>query len=337
MAMKELFDITQDDGMTFLGIPRCHDPANVDAEIAIVGVPMVPPYSLQEMEITHHPEVDIADTGADPGDAPRAIREASQSFITYNGNYDFDLKGNLRLDSGLKIVDCGDVRKYAEDEKTFSQRSTEVINSLANQGVIPIVLGGDHATTIPSLRGFANHSPICLIQVDAHMDFCDEEAGFREGNASPIRRCAELDWVVSIAQIGLRGWGAARQQDVRDAESMGSVIVTAEEIHDAGMERVLKKIPSVGNYYITIDIDGLDPSIAPGVLYPSHGGLTYYQVTKLLRGICKKGKVVGMDLVEVAPKLDIGQRTSILATRLILNLIGFLIQYGYVGQQCPND
>ena len=330
--MTELFGITQDDGVTFLGIPRCHDPANVDAEIVIVGVPMVPPYSLQERDITRHLESGIVDPVTDPADAPRAIREASQSFITYNGNYDFDLKGNLRLDSRLKIVDCGDVRKHAEDKKTFSQRSTAAINSLVNQGAIPIVLGGDHATTIPSLRGFANHDPICLIQVDAHMDFRDEEAGFREGNASPIRRCAELDWVVSMAQIGLRGWGAARQQDVMDAEAMGSVIVTAEEIHDVGMERVLEKIPSFENYYITIDIDGLDPSIAPGVLYPSHGGLTYYQVTKLLRGICKKGKVVGMDLVEVSPKLDIGQRTSILATRLILNLIGFLIQYSHVGR-----
>jgi agmatinase len=86
----------------------------------------------------------------------------------------------------------------------------------------------------------------------------------------------------------------------------------------------LALIPDGVNYYITIDIDGFDPSIAPGTGTPSHGGFTYYEVMEILQGVTKKGDVVGIDLCEVAPDYDLSSTTSILAAQVLLNLIGYV-------------
>jgi len=125
-----------------------------------------------------------------------------------------------------------------------------------------------------------------------------------------------------MAQIGLRGFGSARKPEVQAARAFGSVLVRAEEVHEIGARAVLDKVPKSKAYYLTIDIDGLDPAVSPGVNYPSHGGLSYYQVAQILRGLETRGSVVGMDVVEIAPAMDLNRRTSLLAVRLILNLIG---------------
>jgi agmatinase len=134
-----------------------------------------------------------------------------------------------------------------------------------------------------------------------------------------------------MIQIGLRGAGSARQAEVDAARQYGSVLVKAEELHKVGVEAVLQRVPAADCYYVTVDIDGLDPAIAPGTGFPPFGGLTYYQATDLLRGIAAKGKVVGFDLVEVAPGLDTGNITSFLAAQLILNMIGALAHEGQIG------
>jgi agmatinase len=132
-----------------------------------------------------------------------------------------------------------------------------------------------------------------------------------------------------MAQIGLRGVGSARQQEVDDARAYGrSVLIRAEEVHESGVPVILDRIPASNRYYITVDADGLDPAIAPGVANPAFGGLTYYQASNLLRGVAKKGRVVGMDFVEVVPSADVQNLTSLLAARLILNLIGAIVRAG---------
>jgi agmatinase len=328
--MPTPFETSFEDELTFLSIPRCGHPAASQAQVGIIGVPMVTSYSHSETRPAGAEHI-VAETDANPSTAPRAIRRMSQSFLKYQGCYDFDLGASPCLDQGGWICDFGDVSRSGVNDEAFSRRSTAAIRGLLDHGIIPVVLGGDHATTIPVVRAYEGRDPMCLVQVDAHMDYRDEIGGMREGYASPIRRSTELDCVVSLAQIGLRGWGAAREGDIEDALASGSVMITAEQIHDRGMEHALDDIPPAENYYITLDIDGLDPSIAPAVLFPSHGGLTYYQTAKLLRGIARKGRVVGMDLVELTPELDSGGRTIILAVRLILDLIGFLRGSGQIG------
>ncbi|MFW6116831.1 MAG: arginase family protein, partial [bacterium] len=142
----------------------------------------------------------------------------------------------------------------------------------------------------------------------------------------PMRRASEMPWVDSMIQIGLRGAGSGRRAEVDAAREFGSILVKADELHKTGVEKVLRKVPPAAHYYVTVDIDGLDPSIAPATGAPEFGGLSYYEATDLLKGIASKGNLVGFDMVEVAPSLGGGNSTSLLAAQLILNMIGALVQ-----------
>ena len=108
---------------------------------------------------------------------------------------------------------------------------------------------------------------------------------------------------------------------------MGSDILSVRQLRKIGVDGVLKRIPTGVRYYITIDIDAFDPSIAPGTGTPSHGGFVYYEVLELLDGLCKQGTVVGVDLVEVAPDYDPTSSTSTLAAQVLMNLIGRMLHH----------
>jgi len=183
-----------------------------------------------------------------------------------------------------------------------------------SRGALPVVLGGEHSIPIPVLRGHEGHGPVFVVHVDAHLDWRDDIEGIREGLSSPLRRASEMPWVKGMAQIGLRGFGSARKAEVDAARAYGSLLAGAEELHRVGMEEVLKRIPDGERYYVTIDADGLDPPIAPGVAGPAPGGVTYYEVTNLIKGLARKGQIVGYDFVEVVPCLDVANMTSLLAT-----------------------
>ena len=106
---------------------------------------------------------------------------------------------------------------------------------------------------------------------------------------------------------------------------MGGDILSVRQIRKLGVDATLARIPAGVDYYITIDIDAFDPSIAPGTGTPSHGGFLYYEVLELLAGLARRGRVVGMDLVEVAPDYDRSGTTAILAAQMLLNLIGRIL------------
>jgi agmatinase len=138
-----------------------------------------------------------------------------------------------------------------------------------------------------------------------------------------------MPWVSGVVQIGLRGQGSARQKEVDDAVACSKcLLVKAEDLHEQGVSSVLNRIPQARFYYLTVDADGLDPSIAPGVAYPTPGGVTYYQLFNLMRGLAGKGKLLGMDFVEVVPEYDVAELTSLFAARQILNFIGLAVRSG---------
>jgi len=103
---------------------------------------------------------------------------------------------------------------------------------------------------------------------------------------------------------------------------MGSDIVSVRQFRAMGVDAMLDRIPENGRYYVTIDIDGFDPSIASGTGTPSHGGFLYYEILEFLAGLTRRGTIAGIDLVEVAPDYDHSGSTAILAAQLLLNLIG---------------
>jgi agmatinase len=161
-----------------------------------------------------------------------------------------------------------------------------------------------------------------VIQIDAHLDFVDERCGVREGHGNVMRRVAEMRHVKGFAQIGVRGPGSSAPADFVDARRMGSLIVGPRTFRRVGVDGVLARIPGDGRYYVTIDVDAFEAGLAPGSGSPSFGGLDYYEVTDLLRGIAAKGEVVGFDFVEVAPQYDPAEVTAQLASRVILDFLG---------------
>jgi agmatinase len=206
--------------------------------------------------------------------------------------------------------------------------TTDAIRAILSRGAVPIVLGGDHAIPIPVVRAYADLAPIVVVQLDAHIDWREEINGVTQGLSSTMRRISEMPWVTGMAQIGMRGFGSARQAEHDAALAWGSVLVRAEALHEHGVDATLARIPDAERYYITFDADGLDPSIAPGVLNPAFGGIDYFEATNLIKGMAGKGRIVGFDFVEVVPAADVRDLTSLLAARLILNAIGAMIQNG---------
>lgn len=137
-----------------------------------------------------------------------------------------------------------------------------------------------------------------------------------------MRRAAEKEYISGLTQLGIRNVSSTAKEGYEDARRMGSDILSVRQIRKLGVDAVLERVPAGVDYYITIDIDGFDPSIAPGTGTPSHGGFLYYDVLELLDGLAKRGRVVGVDLVEVAPDYDHSGTTAILAAQVLLNLIG---------------
>jgi agmatinase len=165
--------------------------------------------------------------------------------------------------------------------------------------------------------------PIHIIHFDAHLDFVDERLGVRCGHGNPLRRASEMAHITGMT--GIRNVSSSNQQDYKDARAAGSNILSVRQIRKMGVPAVLATIPAGTNYYTTIDIDGFDPSIAPGTGTPSHGGL-HYEVLEIIQALVRReaGNIVGIDLVEVAPAYDPSGTTSILAAQLLLNTIGFI-------------
>ena len=244
---------------------------------------------------------------------PRAIREASTLFsFGHAGAYDHE-DDVTYLPASVRIQDMGDADiVHTDTEKSHANIEYGVRQAL-KAGALPVVLGGDHSVNIPCIRAFSEEEPFHLVQIDAHLDFVDERHGVRHGHGNPMRRAAECDYVTGLSQIGIRNVSSTAREGYEDARKFGSDIVSVRQFRKLGPEGMLERIPKGSRYYVTIDIDGFDPSIAPGTGTPSHGGFLYYEILELLQGLSKRGDVIGIDLVEVAPDYDHTGSTSFLA------------------------
>ncbi len=305
---------------SFLGFPLAMDLDNLDADIAILGVPHGLPYSVD----------DLAD---DQSRAPDAIRQNAQDAAweepRTRTHFDWDLGGPLLDDRPIKVVDCGNVTSDKFDPHEHYRRAEAAAERIFNSGATLITLGGDHGIPIPIMRALPKDEKVTLIQIDAHMDWSDTVDGVHDGYSSPIRRASEMDWIGDIFQIGLRGVGSARTSEIEDAKAYGANLISAYEMHEIGIQAVLDRIPEGGKFYLTVDADGMDPTIMPAVIAPTPAGLSWLQIRQLIHGLVKKGRVLGMDLVEISPSRDVGNLTLVHAERLICNFIGATVRAGY--------
>ena len=295
---------------TFGKFPYQGDWDAIDADIAVLGAPY-------DFGCQFRP-------GARFG--PRSIREASTLFsFGHAGAYDHEDDVTYLPAETTRIVDIGDADIIHTDTINSHKNIEAAVRKILESGAIPVVLGGDHSVNIPCVNAFDRENPIHIVQFDAHLDFVDERHGVRFGHGNPMRRAAEQDHVAGLTQIGIRNVSSTAKEGYDDARSMGSDILSVRQFRKLGVDGVLERIPSGARYYVTIDIDGFDPSIAPGTGTPSHGGFTYYEALELFDGLTRRGSIVGLDLVEVAPDYDPAGSTSTLAAQLLLNIIGRML------------
>ncbi|MDH3472472.1 MAG: agmatinase [Rhodospirillales bacterium] len=301
---------------SFHDLPIVLDLDGIEADVAILGIPYGDPYTIDE--VTN-----------DQTNAPTSIRRFCQRALRGLERWDFDLGGPLFDGKDIRVVDIGDVPGDPRDLADHYRRAEQAVRKLLAADVLPIVLGGDHGVPIPVLRAFEGRGPITLVHIDAHLDWRDHVKGAREGYSSPIRRASEMAHIDRIFQIGLRSAGSARPEEVEAALAYGAVLIPDVELQRIGMQAVLDRIPDGGSYYLTIDADGVDPAVMPAVAGPAPGGVTYDQMRTLIHGLVDKGRVVGMDIVEITPKRDVNGITAITAGRFICNLIGKAVRAGY--------
>jgi len=297
---------------SFCKFPIHADLETLSADVAIFGVPW-------DEGVGYRP-------GARFG--PRSLREYSTRFAFHERGVKkrgyWDIQNKKRYLEEIRLVDCGDQDVlYLNVEKTFSA-VTDSVGRILSAKALPVILGGDHSITFPIVRAFQKIKPLHIVHLDAHLDYNDSIEGVKLANGNPIKRVSELSFVGEIIQIGMRGI-RAREDAYKDSSSRGNKIITASDFRRKGVDEVLQKIPK-GNLYITIDIDVLDPSIAPGTSSPEFGGMTYHEMTNLLTGIASHGKVMGFDLVEVNPFLDTIGLTQSAAVMIILEFLGAIFE-----------
>jgi agmatinase len=297
---------------TFGKYPYVEDWNAIDADAAVLGAPF--DFGAQWR------------SGARMG--PRAIREASTLFsFGHAGAYDFEDDVTYLDPEKVSIVDLGDADIIHTDTLQSHANIEYGVRKILEAGALPVVLGGDHSVNIPCINAFDDQDPIHVVQIDAHLDFVDERHGVRYGHGNPMRRAAEKPYVTGLTQIGIRNVSSTAKDGYDAARAMGSDIQSVRHVRAMGTEALIDRIPRGERYYLTIDIDAFDPSIAPGTGTPSHGGFLYYEVLEFIDALAQHGDIVGLDLVEVAPDYDTTGCTSILAAQLLMNTIGRILHH----------
>lgn len=229
----------------------------------------------------------------------------------YDGNC-FNAVTESGVDLEASVFDLGDWRSastFAETADTYTERARELFAT----GVVPFFMGGDHAVTLPIVAATkVLGRPLHVIQIDAHPDLYPELLGDPLSHACVARNILEMEHVASLTQFGIRTINDA-QAAVANRHSETLSIYHARDLD--GRLPQLEELGPEDAVYLTIDLDGLDPAYAPGVSHPVPGGLTARQLLTFIQ--MAPWDLVGMDVVELNPGRDEGQRTAVLAARLL--------------------
>lgn len=291
---------------TFARLPRIED---VDgADIAIVGVPF-------DSGVSYRP-------GARFG--PEHVRASSRLLRPYNPAQDF-----AGWDA-VQVADAGDIAANPFNIKQAIQQIHEAAAELGERSSRVLTIGGDHTIAYPLLKAMHDkHGPVAVLHFDAHLDTWDTYFDEPITHGTPFRRASEDGYIDQTASmhVGTRGplYG---KKDLEDDARLGFAIVTSEYVEEHGVEAAIERIRNrVADkpLYISIDIDVLDPSHAPGTGTPEAGGLTSRELLRMLRALTDLN-IVGADVVEVAPAYDHAQITGIAAAHVTYELMTAMAQ-----------
>ncbi|MEE6482158.1 hypothetical protein FKM82_013162 [Ascaphus truei] len=225
----------------------------------------------------------------------------------------------------IMVADIGDVNVNLYNLEDSCRRIREAYQKIMAAGCVPLTLGGDHTITYPILQAVAEkHGPVGLVHVDAHTDTGDTALGEKIYHGTPFRRCVEeglLD-CTRVVQIGIRG-SSYSPDPYKYCRDQGFRMVLADDVWFKSLVPLMAEVrQQMGEkpVYISFDIDGLDPSFAPGTGTPEVAGLTPSQALEIIRG-CAGLNVVGCDLVEVAPMYDLSGNTALTAANLLFEML----------------
>lgn len=296
--------------VTFLGAPAGDPDEEFDADIAVVGVPF--------------------DEGSPymPGSrfGPRSIREHSLRFLTGESGYFDPVTGTRFLEPELRnrrIVDLGDAEILPTNPRGSFDRVTEIVARVVQRGAMPVVLGGDHSITFPVVRAFSSQE-LHVFHLDAHLDYMPFVHGMEFTNQHAFRHITKMDHVASLTQVGIRSIRNSERMLV-DSRSDGNRVVTMGDVDELGCEEVARVLPAGAPTYVSIDIDVLDMSLTPGCVSAEPEGLTYGQLRKILFTLADHVTVIGFDLVEVNPQLDVRTGvTSYLGAHTVIEFLGHI-------------
>jgi agmatinase len=300
---------------TFANLPWVTDPAELlsrAVDVAIIGAPF-------DDMVTHRP-------GARFG--PRAIREAQYSVGSLNS-----LQLGVEPFEHLVVVDAGDANVVPANHERAHAMIYRKVREVAESGAIPIILGGDHSITWPSATAVAavrRPGSVGIVHFDAHADTAPDFYGQLSSHGSPMRRLIESGAVRgrNFVQVGLRGYWPPvdvlewmREQGLRyhfmtEIEDRGAEAVVADAIAEA--------LDGPDAIYLSVDIDVVDPGLAPGTGTPEPGGLLSRELLRAIRQIVGAVTLAGMDIVEVSPPYDWAESTAMIANRAALEAISAL-------------
>jgi agmatinase len=273
------------------------------ADVAIVGVPT-------DMAVTYRP-------GARFG--PRGIRDASGQLRPHSFE---EAELEPPFDS-LRVVDYGDIEVYPGYIEQTMAKVRDDLARILDADTFPLVLGGDHSTSLPAVRACAaKYGKLSLVHFDAHPDFWEGEKGRPYHHGTMFRVAVEeglIDPRTSV-QVGIRGsLSASIIAEVREA---GFHLITADEFARQGVEGTLETIERTATkpVYVSLDIDSVDPAYAPGTGTPEVAGLTSREIVGLVRGLGGL-RTVGFDVVEVSPAHDPSDITALLAANLVYEFL----------------
>src|SRR5215208_8510416 len=287
--------------LTFGGVPFTQDPAELEGfRVAVVGAPM-------DDLVSDRPGARLA---------PRAIRGASSPPGPH-------LEVGVNAFAELRVVDFGDAPVIPADPVTSHAAIEATVGQALAAGAIPVVLGGDHSITEPSIRACAAaHGPVGLVHFDTHTDTGEEVFGVERSHGTFIRRlidAGQLD-ASRYAQIGLRGYWPGEKEFSWQAER-GITSLFAHDVRDLGIREVVRRaIAAVGPgpVYLTVDVDVLDPAFIPGTGTPEPGGMTPSELLLGVRTVATELELVGADVVEVIPTgVGTADASALVAERVV--------------------
>lgn len=283
-------------GMTFMQVPFVPDPAQFSGDVLVTGVPY-------DMSTSGRP-------GARFG--PQGVRAASANLIWEGARWPW----SFALEEHLNVADTGNLLFRHGEPQTLVDNLTAHIDQVLASGAQALTFGGDHYITLPVLRAYAKkHGPVALVHFDAHTDTYSGGTQYDHGTLFYHAVKEGLVDTDHAIQVGIR---TAYEHKDHPFEVLDAAWVNGHG-PDATLERIKARIGDKPTY-VSFDIDGLDPAVAPGTGTPVCGGLSIDTALKIIRGL-QGANLVGMDVVEVAPAYDHAEVTSLAGATLALEYL----------------